>query len=68
MPKTLAVEFIGTITDETDIPENGIVSCEVIPIEELDDETLELMFVQSPEWVMEFRPDWVKQHKHNQIH
>jgi len=42
---------------------DGIVSCEFVKHEDLDDDTLEMLFEQSPEWVMEHRPDWIKANK-----
>ena len=40
----------------------GIVSSKFIPFNELDDETLGIIFESSPDWIIEHRPDWVKLH------
>ena len=66
--KVLAIHEIDSDIDSEDIPSNGIVSCVVIPYSELDDETLEILFSQRPDWVMEKRSDWVKEHYPNLIH
>jgi hypothetical protein len=40
----------------------GIISSKVIPIKDLCDEDLEIIFKESPVWVIEHRPDWVEKY------
>ena len=56
--RVLGVECVG----EAEPGQEGIVSCEVIPYEDLDDETLEILYEHSPDFVMEKRPDWIQKH------
>lgn len=39
---------------------DGVLASRAIPISELSDELLELLFEQNPNWVCEHRPDWVR--------
>jgi hypothetical protein len=59
----LAVENLG----EAPAGADGVISCEIIPYAELDDDTLEVLYEQSPEFVMEKRPDWIKEHYPNHV-
>lgn len=60
MSKTACVSV--TCIGKAEPGQDGVVSCEIIPIEDLDDEQLEEIFESSPDWVMEKRPEWVKDH------
>lgn len=57
--KVIAVELIDEDIDKKDIPADGIISSKFIPYSEMDDELLSLLWEQSPDVVMEHRPDWV---------
>ena len=56
--RVIGVEDLG----EAEFGQNGVVSCQIIPYDQLSDEDLEILYEQSPDWVIEKRPDWVKQH------
>lgn len=55
----IGVECLG----EAEPGQNGVISCEEIAYADLDDATLELLYEQSPDFVMEKRPDWIQKHK-----
>lgn len=53
----------------SDVNNNGILSCRIIPYAQLNDETLETIFQYSKdnvEWLLKTRPDFV-QRKHSDI-
>lgn len=56
--RVLGVECLG----EAEPGQEGVISSRFVPFEELDDETLQMLYEQSPDFVMEKRPDWVKVH------
>lgn len=41
-------------------PENGIVSCEFVLFEDMDDDVLEVIYETDPELIATKRPDFVK--------
>lgn len=61
----VAVEALDETIDRKDVPANGIISSQFILFTEMDDETLQILYEQSPELVMEKRPDWIKKHYPN---
>lgn len=61
--RVLGVECLG----KADPDQIGVISCEIVPFDELDDDTLQMLYNQSPDWVIEHRPDWVKIHYPNSI-
>ncbi len=59
--KVLSLEEIEDELNDNEIPENGILSSNFIPIKDLEHFDLVVLFEQSPDWVATHRPDWVKQ-------
>lgn len=57
--KVLAVELIEENIDPKEISANGIVSSEFIRYEDMDDALLNLLWEQSPDAILEHRPEWV---------
>lgn len=57
--RIVGVEYLGEASPGE---QEGVISCEIVAYEDLDDDTLEILFEQSPDFVMEKRPDWVKKH------
>lgn len=48
--------------------DSKVLSVKEIPIAELSDETLEDIFQQSPDFVCEFRPEWVRKNHPEKLH
>lgn len=61
--RVVGVEDLG----EVESGRSGVVSCQIIPYDQLSDEDLEMLFEQSPDWVMEKRPDWIQKHYPNKV-
>ena len=61
--RAIGVENLG----EAESGQSEVVSCRIIPHEQLSDEDLETLYDQSPDWVIEKRPDWVKKHYPNAL-
>ena len=60
--KKVTVVAIVPVEDEAVDPRDypdGIVESKVVLFKDMDDDTLEILFQQSPELVFEKRPDWV---------
>lgn len=64
----LAVQESDEIIDPDDIPENGIVDYKFVLIQDLSYDELEMLFEQSPAFVMEKRPDFIRQHHPEALH
>ena len=61
------VKVQDEVVDQRDYPD-GIVSSRIIEFKDMDDDTLEILFEQSPELVFEKRPDWIAKHHPESIH
>lgn len=61
--RVLGVECLG----KAEPGQTGVISSRFIPYEELDDETLQMLYEQSPDFVMEKRPDWIQKHYPNHV-
>lgn len=57
--KVISVTELNAVLDENQEP--GVVSMEIIPIQDLDDEQLEEIYLNNPGWVYENRPEWVRE-------
>lgn len=64
----LAVEPVDMDIDQDDIPDSGIVSHRFILFKDLADDDLECLYAQSPEFVLEKRPDFVARKHPEHLH
>lgn len=62
-PKVIAIKVVGELDEleAADFPD-GVVSSTFVLFEDMDHETLTILWEQSPDLVLTHRPDWVKQH------
>ena len=63
----VGIELLEENIDPKDIPKDGIVSFKFIKYNEMDDETLQLLWEQSPDIVVKHRLDWVLKNHPNSI-
>lgn len=60
--RVVSVEMIEENVDPKEIPNDGIVSYQFINYEDMDDELMNSLWEESPDVLLEHRPEWVLLH------